>query len=324
MKIAILGMGTVGSGVMAVLQTNETIITPQVPSPFEVKYIFAKDVSKAEEKGIDLSNISLTDNLDTIINDDSIEMVVEVLGGVEFPYEIVKRCLQAGKHVVSANKDMLAIYIDELAEIANSQKVLLAYEASCAGGIPIIQSIKSGLNANNLSQILGILNGTSNFILTKMTNDQQDYAVALKEAQRLGYAESDPTADVEGLDARRKIALLSRLAFKQKIELEEIKVKGIAEIQTKDIELAKKAGCVIKLLGRSQLNEDKISINVQPYLIPLSHQLSHVNDAMNAVYIKGNMVGDTMFFGPGAGSEETASAIVADMIDIASSHPDST
>lgn len=323
MKIAILGMGTVGSGVMSVLQTNEELISSQIAHPFEVKYIFAKDVSKAEEKGIDLSSITLTENIDQIIKDDRVEMVIEVLGGVEYPYEIVKACLQAGKHVVSANKDMLALYIDELAEIANSNQVMLAYEASCAGGIPVIQGIETGLNANRLTQVLGILNGTSNFILSKMTNEKQNYSSALKEAQDLGYAESDPTADVQGLDASRKIVLLSRLAYKQKINIEEVEVKGIADIQTKDIEFAKKAGCVLKLLGRSQLNEDSVSINVQPYLVPLSHQLSHVNDAMNAVYVKGNMVGDTMFFGPGAGSEETASAIVADMINIARRHPDS-
>lgn len=313
MKIAILGMGTVGSGVIKVIQDNQQIIEQFNNEPLEVTHVFTKAVNN--QHNADFSNITITENIDDIINS-GVELVVEVMGGIDFTFSLHQKLLSNGIHVVSANKDMLALHIKELSEIGNENNAQLAYEASCAGGIPIINALTYGLQANKINRVMGILNGTTNYILTKMTQDGWEYQRALEEAQAKGYAEKDPTNDVEGLDARRKIALLSRLAYKLDVNLEDIPVKGISGVETKDIEIAKANGLTMKLLGKSEYNGDKLNISVEPVLLADRHQLATVNDAANAVYVNGNAFGETMFYGPGAGSLETASAVVSDVMNV--------
>lgn len=314
MKIAILGMGTVGSGVIKVIQENQEVIQQFTNEPIEVSHVFAKSINNQHEA--DFTNVIVTENIDDILNSD-VKIAVEVMGGIDFTFSLHQKFLSHGIHVVSANKDMLAVHIKELAKLGNEHQAQLGYEASCAGGIPIINALTYGLQANKINRVMGILNGTTNYILTKMTQDGWSYEKALEEAQAKGYAEKDPTNDVEGLDARRKIALLSRIAYKLDINVDAVPVKGISEVDTFDIELAYKAGYTMKLLGKSEYNRDKLNISVEPVLLPNRHQLATVNDAANAVYVNGNAFGETMFYGPGAGSLETASAVVADVMNIA-------
>lgn len=313
MKIAILGMGTVGSGVIKVIQENQVEIQQFTNEPIEVSHVFAKAIHNQHEA--DFTNVTVTENIDDILNSD-VELVVEVMGGIDFTFSLHQKFLSNGIHVVSANKDMLAVHIKELAKIGDDNKSQLGYEASCAGGIPIINALTYGLQANKIHRVMGILNGTTNYILTKMTQDGWSYQEALDEAQAKGYAEKDPTNDVEGLDARRKIALLSRIAYKLDMNVEDIPVSGISQVSVKDIDYAKEAGLTMKLLGKSEYNGDKLEISVEPVLLPNRHQLATVNDAANAVYVNGNAFGETMFYGPGAGSLETASAVVSDVMNI--------
>ncbi|XJS10132.1 homoserine dehydrogenase [Aerococcaceae bacterium WGS1372] len=313
MKIAILGMGTVGSGVLKVIQENQKHIKKFADELIEVTHVFGNSIN--DQHNLDLSNITITSDLNDILESD-VELVVEVLGGIDFTYSVHKQFLAQGIHVVSANKDMLAIHINELAQIGNDNRAQLAYEASSAGGIPIINALTYGLQSNIISRLMGILNGTTNYILTKMTAEGTSYEDALAQAQELGYAEKDPTNDVEGYDARRKIALLSRIAYDLDIQEEEIEVKGISSVSTEDLEYGKQAGLVMKLLGKSEYKGDSLSINVEPVFLPVDHQLATVNEAANAVYVNGNAFGETMFYGPGAGSLETASAVVADIMNI--------
>ncbi|MBG9978013.1 homoserine dehydrogenase [Ruoffia tabacinasalis] len=314
MKIAILGMGTVGSGVIKVIQENQVEIQQFTNEAIEVSHVFAKAINN--QHGADFQNVIVTENIDDILNSD-VELVVEVMGGIDFTFGVHQKFLSKGIHVVSANKDMLAVHIKELAKIGDENKAQLGYEASCAGGIPIINALTYGLQANKINRVMGILNGTTNYILTKMTQDAWSYDKALKDAQEKGYAEKDPTNDVEGLDARRKIALLSRIAYKQNLNVEDIPVRGISQVSVKDLEYAQAAGLTMKLLGKSEFHGDKVQISVEPVLLPNNHQLATVNDAANAVYVNGNAFGETMFYGPGAGSLETASAVVSDVMNIA-------
>ena len=317
MKIAILGLGTVGSGVVELLQINHEKISQSIGETLTVTHAFVNDVTK--QRDVDLTGVTITDDINTIYESD-VDLVVEVMGGIEKTRAIIQRFLANGVHVVTANKDLLALHIDELSQLANQHKVVLAYEASVAGGIPVIRGIQTGLNSNQISQVLGILNGTSNYILTRMTQDGWDYQAALNKAQALGYAEADPTNDVEGFDAGRKIALLSRLAYNRSIQLDHVKHRGISNVEVVDLDYANQAGLVMKLLGKSRHDADKdmVSVNVEPVLLPMTHQLAHVNDAMNSVFVKGNGVGEVMFYGPGAGGLETASAIVSDVMNITS------
>lgn len=314
MKIAILGMGTVGSGVIKVIQENQVEIQQFTNEAIEVSHVFAKTINNQHDA--DFQNVIVTENIDDILNSD-VELVVEVMGGIDFTFGLHQKFLSKGIHVVSANKDMLAVHIKELAKIGDENKAQLGYEASCAGGIPIINALTYGLQANKVNRVMGILNGTTNYILTKMTQDAWSYDKALKDAQEKGYAEKDPTNDVEGLDARRKIALLSRIAYKQNLNVEDIPVRGISQVSVQDLEYAQAAGLTMKLLGKSEYHGDKVQISVEPVLLPNNHQLATVNDAANAVYVNGNAFGETMFYGPGAGSLETASAVVSDVMNIA-------
>lgn len=314
MKIAILGLGTVGSGVLKVIQDNAKHIQEQIGEPLEVTHVFGEHLLNLHHS--DLSQIKQVNDIDELL-EEPIDLVIEVLGGVDFTYEVHKKFLSRGIHVVSANKDMLALHIDELAQIANENQAQLAYEATSAGGIPIIHNLQYTLRANKISRVLGILNGTTNYILTKMTQEGLGFDQALEEASQKGYAEADPTNDVDGFDAQRKITLLSRLAYNRKVDLNKVSVKGIREVDIQDIEIAKAYGYVMKLLGVSEFDGEQLAISVQPTFLPSSHQLAAVHNAMNGVFINGNAVGETMFYGPGAGSLETASAIVGDTMNIA-------
>lgn len=313
MKIAILGMGTVGSGVIKVIQENQERIKLFANEGIEVTHVFAKDVNN--QHGADFSNITVTTDIDEVLNS-GVELVVEVMGGIDFTYSLHKIFLANGIHVVSANKDMLALHINELAQIGNDNQAQLAYEASSAGGIPIINALTYGLQSNVISRVMGILNGTTNYILSKMTQEGASYEDALAQAQELGYAEKDPTNDVEGFDARRKIALLSRIAYNLDINVDDVEVRGISSVSIDDIEFGKKAGLTMKLLGKSEFNQGTLSIHVEPVFLPANHQLATVDGAANAVYVNGNAFGETMFYGPGAGSLETASAVVSDVMNI--------
>ena len=248
MNLAILGMGTVGCGVVEVLSMNKSKITGLIGEDVTISHVFVNNIHK--ERDVDLKDAKLTDNIEDLYDADDIDAVIEVMGGMENTRDILKKFLEKGIHVISANKDMLAKYIDELTEVANAHDARLLYEASVAGGIPILHAIEHGLNANEIHKVMGILNGTTNYILSKMTNDGWDYEKALKESQEKGYAEADPTNDVGGFDAQRKIVLLSRLAYDRKVDIEEVPVTGISNVELKDIETAKKEGLILKLVGK--------------------------------------------------------------------------
>lgn len=315
MKIALLGLGTVGSGVIKLLENNKVEIEKAAGEKIEVKYIFSRSLRNYHNAG--LSGVKLTSDIDEIINSD-IEVAVEMLGGVEFPLDISKQFLKNGIHIVSANKDMLALHIDELEKIGNQNRAQLSYEASCAGGVPIIDTINYGFNANKISELKGILNGTTNYILTKMTEENLSFEEALEEASEKGYAEADPTNDVDGIDAKRKIILLSRLAYKQKIDFDKVPTTGIRNVDLRDVQIGKKNDLILKLIGQSQIDREtnQVNISVEPVFLSSSHPLSIVRHEKNAVYVNGDAIGESMLYGPGAGSFETASAIVSDIINI--------
>lgn len=316
MNIAILGLGTVGSGVIKLIEENRDKIIRLTGEELNITHAYVNNVAK--ERGLDLKDIVVTDDIELILNS-PIDVVIEVMGGEVGTLSILEEFLRKGIHVVTANKDLLAVNIENLTNLANKHKAMLFYEASVAGGIPIIRSIEHSLNSNKLTEVLGILNGTSNFILSKMTLEGWSYEQALAEAQELGYAEADPTNDVEGLDAQRKIALLSRLAYDTVVNLQEVTASGISSVEVADLETAKQAGLVMKLIGKSAYDDDlrQLSISVQPVFLPSTHQLANVHNAMNAVFVKGNGIGEAMFYGPGAGSLETASAVVSDVMHLA-------
>ena len=313
MKIAILGVGTVGTGVLEVLEHNRTQFEVQVGKPIEITHVLVRDV---KAKRPDLEKYHVTDDISEILNAD-LDLVIEVMGGVEFPKSIIEQFIQRGVHVITANKDLLALHIDELATLANQHQVLLMNEASVAGGIPILNAIEVGLASNQVTAIKGILNGTTNYILDKMTHSNMSYEDALLEAKEKGYAESDPTNDVEGYDAQRKTALLARLAYNTRIALPNVRVAGITQITLEDIDAARHKGYVIKLLGVSSLVTNQLTASVEPMLVPEGHPLAFVRGANNAVFVEANAVGEIMLWGPGAGPLATASAIWSDVLQIA-------
>lgn len=315
MKIAVLGMGTVGTGVVNVLNTNKEKIKSLLGEDVTITHVLAKNTDKARD--IDLSDIHLTDDVEEIYNAD-IDAVIEVMGGIDDTYEIILQFLKNRIHVVTANKDLLAERIDDLVAVANDNDVHLNYEASVAGGVPIIRTIENSLNANQISEVMGILNGTTNYILTKMTIDGWTYDDALEDAKAKGYAEADPTNDVEGIDALRKIVLLSRLSFNKKVDINNVPSIGISKVESVDIQIAKDLGYIMKLVGIGKFS-DSLSASVEPIFFKADHQLASVNYEKNAVYVIGNAVGETMYYGPGAGSLETASAVVSDLIDVLTS-----
>ena len=319
-KIALLGLGNVGRGVWNILQMNGEEIMKRSGCQVEVAKILVRDPSKA--RAVKVPEELITTNFDEILNDDSIKIIVEVMGGIEPAREYILKSLNKKKHIVTANKMLLATYGDELFKKADEEEVMLNYEASVAGGIPIIQAINESLTANKIEKLYGIINGTTNFILSKMELEGSDFENVLKEAQEKGYAEADPTSDIEGFDAQYKLAILSSLAFGTKVRIDDVYREGITKITSKDIRYAKDFGLVIKLLAIAKETDGKLQLRVHPTMIPATHPLANVHDSFNAVFIKGNAVDDLMFYGRGAGDLPTGSAVVADIVSILRSDVD--
>ncbi|XAG35283.1 homoserine dehydrogenase [Macrococcoides caseolyticum] len=313
-NIALLGLGTVGTGVVQILKENHEQIKEKLNTDIRITWILVSDVTKP--RSIETAHYQLTDNIEDIKNDATIDMYVEVMGGIENTKEILLYALNQKKHVITANKDLLAEHLEEMEQAAHNNGVSLKYEASIAGGIPVVNALNYGLNANGIGKFMGIFNGTSNFILSKMTHERQSYEEALRVATELGFAEADPTADVEGIDAARKVTIMSYLAFNQFRKLEDCRYTGIREVKLSHIDIAKAFGYRIKLIGSGVMNGDDISLCVEPMCIPSDHQLSHVEYEYNAIYIDGNAVGDTMYYGKGAGSLATGSAVVSDILNV--------
>ena len=319
-KIALLGLGNVGRGVWNILQMNGEEIMKRSGCQVEVAKILVRDPSKA--RAVKVPEELITTDFDEILNDDSIKIIVEVMGGIEPAKEFILKSLGKKKHIVTANKMLLATYGDELFKKADEEEVMLNYEASVAGGIPIIQAINESLTANKIENLYGIINGTTNFILSKMELEGSDFDDVLKEAQEKGYAEADPTSDIEGFDAQYKLAILSSLAFGTKVKIDDVYREGITKITSKDIRYAKDFGLVIKLLAIAKEIDGKLQLRVHPTMIPDTHPLANVHDSFNAVFIKGNAVDDLMFYGRGAGDLPTGSAVVADIVSILRSDVD--
>lgn len=311
---ALLGLGTVGTGVYKVLKNQEAEMTAKIGCKVKIRKILVRNIEKAAAKVEDTS--VLTNCWEDIVKDPSIDIVIELIGGIEPAKTYILDALHAGKHVVSANKDLIAVYGKELLDAAEAAHVDFLFEAAVAGGIPIIRPLKQCLAGNHMTEVMGIVNGTTNFILTKMTQEGMEFADALALATELGYAEADPTADIDGLDAGRKIAILASVAFNSRVVFNDVYVEGITKISAKDIRYAKEMGCDIKLLGVAKNTEEGIEAYVCPMLIPSGHPLASVNDSYNAVFVHGDAVEDAMFFGRGAGELPTASAVVGDVFDI--------
>lgn len=312
--IALIGCGTVGGAVARGLTQNKTHTMERSKIDLELRYIIDIDFSHAKELG--LSSSLFCNDLDKALKDDSIDIVVELIGGTTIAKEFIERSIMAGKSIVTANKALLALHGNELISLAQKHNVSIAFEASCAGGIPIIRAIIDGLIANRIDAIYGIVNGTSNYILSAMTQSCLPYSLALKEAQAIGLAEADPTLDVAGIDSGHKLAILSSLAFGQKIFFEKIPIEGIDNLDICDIEYGKELGYIIKLLAISQRRKQGLSLYVRPAFISIKHPLSWVSGPFNAISVYGNLTGHTMYYGRGAGGDPTASAVIADLIQV--------
>jgi homoserine dehydrogenase len=312
LKVGIIGVGTVGTSVANILKDNADVISARAGVDIVVKSGVVKNLQK--ERGLD---IIITDNVDDVLNDPEIDIVVELMGGVEEPFEVVKKALNAGKAVVTANKALLAYHRYELQTIAKD--IAFEYEASVAGGIPIINALRDGLSANHIESIMGIMNGTCNYMMTEMTNNGVDYDAILKEAQELGYAESDPTFDVGGFDAAHKLLILASIAYGIDAKPEDILIEGIDNVTSDDISFAKEFGYAIKLLGIAKKDGNEVELRVHACLISQDEMIAKIDGVMNGISVVGDKVGETLYYGPGAGGDATASAVVANIIDIARS-----
>ncbi len=311
-KVGIIGVGTVGTSVAQILKDNADVISARAGVDIVVKSGVVKNLNK--DRGLD---IKLTNNVDDILNDDEIDIVVELMGGVEEAFEIVKHALRKGKAVVTANKALLAYHRYELQEIA--QNIAFEYEASVAGGIPIINALRDGLSANHIESIKGIMNGTSNYMLTEMIQNGMSYSNALKSAQELGYAEADPTFDVGGYDAAHKLLILASIAYGIDAKPEDILIEGIENVSKDDVEFANEFGYAIKLLGIAKKDANKVELRVHASMISKDEMIAKIGGVMNGISVVGDKVGETLYYGPGAGGDATASAVVANIIDIARS-----
>ena len=315
-KIALLGFGTVSQGTFNLLQDNADLITNRSGVTIEISKIFVRNPDKYTNITLP-STAQYVTNIDDVLNDESITIVVELMGGTTFAKDCVEAALKHGKSVVTANKDLLAEAGPYLFDLAYKNNVDLRFEASVLGGIPIIRTLYESLGGNRITELVGIMNGTTNFILSKMTDEGLSYGDVLKEAQDLGYAEADPTADVEGLDAARKLAILASISFNRRIFFEDVTVEGITKIDTEDISFGKEFGYNIKLIGIAKESSKGLSLNVYPAFVPLTHPLASVRGSYNAIYIKGNGIDDAMFYGRGAGSLPTGSSVVSDIMEVA-------
>ncbi|WP_185806947.1 homoserine dehydrogenase [Bacillus sp. HMF5848] len=314
-SVGLLGLGTVGSGVVRIIENHQDRLLHQVGCPVEIRKVLVRNMDKQRDVHVDTEKI--TTDVYNIIQDPEIDVVIEVMGGIDDTKEYLLKALLSGKHVVTANKDLMAVHGSELLRVAKEQGCDLFYEASVAGGIPILRSLVDGLASDRITKMMGIVNGTTNFILTKMMKYGSSYEEVLAEAQKLGFAEADPTSDVEGLDAARKMSILATLGFSMNIDLGDVTtVKGISKISEEDLQYSKQLGYTMKLIGLADRNGDKVEVSVEPTLLPDSHPLSSVNDEYNAVYVYGEAVGETMFYGPGAGSLPTATAVVSDLVGV--------
>ena len=317
-KVGLLGLGTVGRGTYSVLKRNQEEIRRRAGRGIEIAAIAVRDVRKAREAmGAELP---ISSSAEDVVRDPDIDIVVELIGGYEPARTLVLEAIRRGKHVVTANKALLAKHGNEIFEAAHARGVMVAFEAAVAGGIPIIKALREGLTANRIEWIAGIINGTSNFILSEMRSKGLAFETVLREAQRLGYAEADPTFDIEGIDAAHKLALLSSIAFGVPINVDAAYIEGISRLAGADIRYAEQLGYRIKLLGITKRTPMGIELRVHPTLVPMQRLLASVEGAMNAVLVKGDAVGTTLYYGPGAGSEPTASAVIADLVDVTRMH----
>jgi homoserine dehydrogenase len=313
-KVGLLGLGTVGTGVVRIIEGHQEDLQRQTGSPIEVVKILVQNMSKLRNIAVDPAK--LTEDAWEIIGNPEIDVIIEVMGGVTVTKEYLLTALDKGKHIVTANKDLMALHGPEILAKAAEKDCDVFYEASVAGGIPIIRTLVEGFTSDRITKIMGIVNGTTNYILTKMSQEGAAYLDVLKEAQDLGYAEADPTSDVEGLDAARKMTILATLGFHANVSLSDVNVRGISKISKEDIFYGKKLGYEVKLLGIAENHNGHISVSVEPTMVKSSHPLSSVNGVFNAIYIHGEAVGETMFYGPGAGELPTATSIVADLVAV--------
>lgn len=315
-SVGLLGLGTIGAGVAKVWFSHRDELEEKIGAPVTVSAIADQDIT-TPRKGLNLGELSLTKDVDRIVEDPGIDIVVELIGGLEPARRLILRALENGKHVVTANKALLATHGEELYAEARRRGRMLAFEAAVAGGIPLIRSVKEGLAANRITSLYGIVNGTSNYILSKMTDEGLEFGRVLGEAQAAGYAEADPTYDVEGIDSAHKLQILATLAFRSPVRLKDIYVEGISRITPEDIALAREMGYRIKLLAIAKAVEGSLELRVHPTMIPVSSPMSAVSGVFNAVFLNGDVVNDLMFYGRGAGQLPTASSVWADIVEIA-------
>jgi homoserine dehydrogenase len=313
-QVGLLGIGTVGAGTFAVLSRNQEEIRRRAGRGIEIAVVADLDTARAEK--IVAGRAKVVSDARAVIADPSIEIVIELIGGTGIAKQLMLEAIAAGKHVVTANKALLAVHGNEIFAAAQRKDVMVAFEAAVAGGIPIIKALREGLTANRIEWVAGIINGTTNFILSEMRSKGSDFATVLKEAQRLGYAEADPTFDIEGVDAAHKATILSAIAFGIPVQFARAHVEGIAKLQAVDIRYAEQLGYRIKLLGITRRRDAGIELRVHPTLVPTRRLIANVEGAMNAVMVQGDAVGTTLYYGKGAGAEPTASAVVADLVDI--------
>ena len=318
LQIGLLGMGTVGNGTYQVLQRNKLQIERRLGRSMHISMVADLDVAKARAQ-VD-QDCEVVSDANLVIANPDIDVVIELIGGYGFAYDIVLKAIAAGKHVVTANKALLAVHGSHIFEAAKEKGVMIGYEASVAGGIPIIKVLREGLTANRIHWVAGIINGTTNFILTQMREKGWSFEKALQQAQSLGYAEADPTFDIEGIDAAHKCSIISAIAFGIPIPFESAYVEGISQLQAQDIQFAAQLGYRIKLLGITRKTAEGIELRVHPTLIPTRRLIANVEGVMNAILVKGDAVGSTLYYGAGAGAEPTASSVVADLVDVTRMH----
>jgi homoserine dehydrogenase len=317
-NVGLLGIGTVGGGTFNVLARNEAEITRRAGRPIRITKVADKNLELARQ--VTAGRAQVTDDAFAVVSDPEIDIVIELIGGYGIAKELVLKAIANGKHVVTANKALLAVHGNEIFAAAHKKGVMVAFEAAVAGGIPIIKALREGLTANRIQWIAGIINGTTNFILSEMRDKGLAFDVVLKEAQRLGYAEADPTFDIEGVDAAHKITILSALAFGIPMQFDKAHIEGISQLDADDIKYAEQLGYRIKLLGITRRRPDGVELRVHPTLIPAKRLIANVEGAMNAVLVQGDAVGATLYYGKGAGAEPTASAVIADLVDVTRMH----
>ncbi len=317
-NVGLLGIGTVGGGTFTVLARNQEEITRRAGRPIRISVVADKDLALAKQ--VTGGACRLTDDAFAVVADPEVDIVVELIGGTGVAKDLVLRAIGNGKHVVTANKALLALHGNEIFAAAQQQGVMVAFEAAVAGGVPIIKALREGLTANRIEWIAGIINGTTNFILSEMRDKGLSFETVLQEAQRLGYAEADPTFDVEGVDAAHKLTIMSAIAFGIPMQFDKAYIEGITKLQAEDIKYAEQLGYRIKLLGLTKRKPEGVELRVHPTLIPAKRLIANVEGAMNAVVVKGDAVGTTLYYGKGAGAEPTASAVIADLVDVTRMH----